>query len=183
MGTDAWQPIINAQVRQEQRDEELTALYMRQLANLFQSFVAPYPVRTMVGQLKYYMLHVAPHPRGLRAMNDVTYRVAHEYAGEREHSEAARGKQLAFADLLEPTPTPEESEQQTITRLAEDIYALGKQRGLITFGRIQDEFAVALFGRVLERHFRAACRSLIGQGKASIGAESKIVDKTLLSFK
>jgi three-Cys-motif partner protein len=47
MGTDEWQPIIQAGLPREERDEQLTSLYAERLANLFHGIVSPYPVRTL----------------------------------------------------------------------------------------------------------------------------------------
>ncbi len=182
MGTDAWQRIYEADLPSGERHEQLTALYASSLANLFHGIVARYPVRTMTGQLKYYVLHVTSHRRGCREMSDVIFRVEREYLGERERAQFDRGRQLTFDEMLAPPLSPQETEVQLISRLAEDIYVLGKQHRRITFGAIQDELAISWFGMVIARHFREACKLLIRQRRIDRERESGIEDPTVLTF-
>jgi three-Cys-motif partner protein len=182
MGTDAWKAIITAGLSKEERDERLAALYKNSLQTLFSGIVAQYPVRTLNGRLKYYILHVTRHQRGSREMSEVIYRVEHAYANEKARVEGQRGRQLSFDQVLAPPPSLEESDAELAVRLAESIYALGRERGCVTFGSIQDELAVSWFGLAVERHYRAACKLLIRQGKIRGQKEAGIKDSTPLNF-
>jgi three-Cys-motif partner protein len=181
MGTDEWQAITKAGLPKEQRDDKLTRLYARRLAEAFHGIVAPYPVRTIEGRLKYYVLHVTPHRRGCRAMSDVVYRVEHDYEDEKERVQSERGRQMTL-DLFEENSTPEVLADKMIAALTEQIWDTGRGR-LITFGQIQNDLVIEWFGRALERHFRAACQQLIDDGRIIRDKRTGIVEKTPLQFR
>jgi three-Cys-motif partner protein len=183
MGTDEWQPIIHAGLPKDERDAQLTNLYAGRLANLFKGIVSRYPVRTLHGQLKYYVLHVTGHQRGCREMSDVIYRVEEDYISERERATASPQRQLAFDDILSPPLTPDQIDANIAARLADDIYLLGKSRRQMRFGTIQDQLTTTdWFGQALEKHYRRACRLLIEAGKIAKPAGRAIDDGTVLTF-
>lgn len=164
---------------------KLTELYQGRLAQAFNGFVAPYPVRTIDGQFKYYMLFVTSHPRGVREMSDVLYRVEHEYVSEKQRTEASRTRQLGLGgDFGHPPASDAETEAELVARLAEDVYTVGKKYRQIVFGRLQDDLCVEArwFGTVVTPHYRRACALLIRQGRIDRDKETGIDDRTILSF-
>lgn len=182
-GTDGWQPISLSCGSQTTCQEELTLLYMTRAATLFRGFGAAYPVRTVEGQLKYYLVYLTQHQRGCRAMTDVLYRVEHEYqewsAQERERFDFT----YSMDDFLASPPQLQERQAQLVGDLANDIYQLGAGRGTMTFGELQDYLCSGKwFGRALEKHFRAACKNLIHQGKIARDKDTAIEEATRLRF-
>ena len=180
-GVDLWQQIIYSGLPKAQRDDELTELYANRLGEAFRGIAAWYPVRTVRGQLKYYVLHVTSHRRGCREMGDVLYRVDHDYEAEKERAEAASPRTLALFPELEAV-SPREYEADLVSRLAEDIYGLGKQRKQLTFGALQDGLCVRWFAEAVERHYRRACQQLIRQRRIDRDKETGIEEKSVLRF-
>jgi hypothetical protein len=183
MGTKDWQPIIQGGFPRDQRDEHLTSLYATRLASIFRGIVGPHPVRTIQGQLKYYVLHVTGHPRGCREMSDVIYRVEVDYRHERERITAPRALQLGFDDILAPPLTVAQVDASIAARLAEDISSLRTTRKEITFGAIQDELTKTYwFGQALEKHYRSACKQLLESGRMAQLNGKAIKEDTLFAF-
>lgn len=183
MGTDDWQKIAVAALPKDQRDVQLTMLYCQRLADIFHGTVCRYPVRTIDGKLKYFILHVTAHLRGAREMSDVLYRVGNEYESERERVQVSRGKQLSLFDALDPQPTAEAVRADVVAKLSLDICALGRKRGRISFGNLQDLLVEEWFARAITPHYREACKQLIREGQILREKETGIDDRTILVFR
>lgn len=180
LGSDAWQPIVSARLAKEHRDGKLTEFYVENLREAFHGIVARYPVRTREGRLKYHLLFVTRALRGCREMSDVIYRVDHDYESAREEALKAFARQLP---LLDPLPvSASELRERAVPELAEDIYTLGKPRGSMLFGTIQNQLAEKWFGRLIEPHFRRACRLLETQGRIDLAGATRLDEKTLIRF-
>jgi three-Cys-motif partner protein len=182
MGTEEWQEVYDDKAPKEQRDSALTNFYLHRLASAFRGYASAYPVRTLAGRLKYYLLHTTKHPRGRREMGDVLFRVEAAYQTERALREQEKWKASLFPSLEPHRPPQKQIDAEIAARLQDDVYAVGKRRGLITFGRLQDELAGTWFGRAVERHYRAACKLLIQQGKIKRDKTTGITDDTVLRF-
>src|SRR5437870_9250429 len=57
---------------------------MGELEPTFDATAVSYPVRTVSGQLKYYLIFLTRHIAGLLAMSDVIYRVDNQYEREQK---------------------------------------------------------------------------------------------------
>ncbi len=182
MGTTDWQNVYDESQPKPTRDRALTDFYSHRLAQSFGGGTARYAVRTAKGAVKYFVLHVANHPRAYREMSDVIYRVEADYGAAKELLELQRGKQLSMDTFFNPAPPPDEAEADSILRLADDIYELGKKGGVATFGQLQDALAPRWFGRAIEKHYRAACKELVRQGKIEREKETGIGEGTWLKF-
>jgi three-Cys-motif partner protein len=183
-GTNAWQEIENSGLPVEERNDKLTELYMDRLSQAFHGIVASYPVRTIDGRLKYYLLHLTRHRRGCREMSYVIRKVDDAYIAERARLEASKPLHLGLGGAFDPPPPPDPREQEAelIGRLAADIYRVGKKRGGLTFGGVQDALAVKWFAQADVPHFRHACALLIRQGRIDHPKEKGLEEKTFLRF-
>lgn len=183
LGTDAWQQIVN--LPQDQRFEALKSIYADNLAKAFCGIVRSYPIRSIEGDLKYYVLYVTCNKRGCREMSDVIYRVEEGYRAAKARFEESRTSQLSMlGDLFDDAKPPTEDEQieEVVGPLVTDVYQLGTKMQHTTFGEIQDELSTKWFGLATEKHFREACKRLIRRGKISRDKETGIEGSTWFRF-
>lgn len=181
MGTDAWQPLVEQHREQGARMAAITDLYLGRLARTFGGFAAACPIRTGGGRLKYYIVHVTRHPRGSREMSDVVYRTEHAYDEERRRHAEASTRQLELP--FESPAAPEDADGQLERNLAEAIAALAARYGRLSLGGIQDALTLTWFGQAVERHYRAACKLLLADGRLLRTADGQRIDvKTVFAF-
>lgn len=186
MGTDQWIPIILQGLPTDTRYARLKDFYLERLKGLFDGLGSSYPVRTVEGHLKYYVLYVTTHPCGLREMSDVIYRVDHDYEEAREQARRAReaeSDQGNFFEVVDATKPDTDSSVATIAQLAEAIYSVGVRQHSVTFESLQDLLVDQWFGQATEAHFRHACKLLIRNQKIDRQSETGIKDDTPLVFR
>lgn len=181
-GCQEWRHLWDEPARPDERYRRITTFYLNRVHQQFQFGGASYPVRTVeTEQLKYHLLFFTRHPLGLRIMNSIMYGVEQRYLKDRARLLERYGQQLdMFAD---PEPSIEEVEQQALEELQHDILTLGRAERSITFGRLQDRLLPKWFGRMVEKHFRRACASLIEQREIIRDNAIGIDDKTVLVFR
>ncbi len=175
-GTQEWQPIWDSTQIQEQRFLKLTDLYMGRLAEAFadaanQGFTARYAVRTIEGNLKYFIIYGTRHPRGSRAMSEAVFRVTTDYEDARvaaDQAALASAAQLSFFFEAEPPPTKEDIDAAIVRDLIPAILALSPSLRRFRLADLEEELLPTWFGRAIEKHFRRACIQLIEAGKAKI---------------
>jgi three-Cys-motif partner protein len=118
MGTDAWLERYEQYAPVADRLRYLTLFYMGELERIFGATAVSYPVRTVSGQLKYYLIFLTRHVAGLLAMSDVIHRVDKEYerqqkdyvqsAAERRAALTGQASLWSPGDLMPATPTDAE---------------------------------------------------------------------------
>ncbi|MGI8913956.1 MAG: three-Cys-motif partner protein TcmP [Chloroflexota bacterium] len=183
-GTDDWLRVCDSAMTKAQCIEQLADLYMDRLTRIIGGFVARYPVRTRKGQLKYYLLFATKHARGVREFSDIIFDVESQYqvdlltyrptAGDLEQH-----RLHAAAELL---PDQKKADADIVSNLAVAMPEALAGRSL-TFGAVQTEMALhGWFGRARIKHYRAAVKQLIGNGKISGAKATGVEDKTSLTF-
>ena len=116
-------------------------------------------------------------------MSDVIYRVEHEYDEAASRHRRPEAFTLSMLDLLNPPATDAETEDHLVAKLSRDICDLGKRRGTLTFGQVQDALCSGQwFGAAREKHFRAACKLLVRERKITREKETGIYENTPLTF-
>ena len=185
-GTDAWQDIARSTYPQVRRFVSFKDLYVAGLRTAF-GYAEAYPVRTIDGQLKYYIVQATTHPKGQREMSDVIFRVDHDYEEAKELTKKANqaaSPQISFLDVIDPPLTnPENQIAETIARLADDIASLGTREQQMRFGRVQDVLVGKWFGQATESYYRRACKLLIKRGEIVRDRETGIEEDTVLVFR
>jgi three-Cys-motif partner protein len=175
-GTKDWRAIWEGTPAKEERILKLTDLYMGRLADAFAAasshgFATRYAVKTIGGDLKYFIIYGTRHPRGSRAMSDSVYRVTMEY--EEARSAAAKAALEAASQPLLPfetqsRPTDEEFDAAIIRSLIPAILSLPAGHRRFTLAELEEELLRSWFGRAIEKHYRRACSQLIDENKARV---------------
>ncbi|MGZ5445114.1 MAG: three-Cys-motif partner protein TcmP [Thermoanaerobaculia bacterium] len=177
-GTDEWRAIWDSTPVQDERMLRLSDLYMGRLQRAFAA-VAPeaagavaarYPVRTLDGKLKYFVMYGTRHRRGGRAMSNAVFRVTMEYedakaAAKKAAIEARR--QLSFLPPETP-PTEQEIDDSIVAALIPAIQTMAPRGTPLTLAELEDLLLSGWFGRAVEKHYRRACVRLIEDKKARL---------------
>jgi three-Cys-motif partner protein len=174
-GTDKWRTIWDRAEGQEQRMLKLTDLYMERLTKAFATassygITARYAVRTINGDLKYFIIYGTRHARGGRAMSEAVFRVAMEYEEARAAAVQAARESEAQLTLLEakPQPTKEEVDTAIVRELIPAILSQRSARRRFKLADLEEALLTEWFGRALEKHYRRACVQLIEEKKAQV---------------
>jgi three-Cys-motif partner protein len=174
-GTEEWRSIWESTPVQEQRILKLTDLYMGRLSNAFaaassQGITARYAVKTIGGDLKYFIIYGTRHPRGGRAMSEAVFRVTMEYEDARTAAEeaalASDPQQSLFG--AEPRPGQDDVDDAIVGGLIPAILSLSPKLRSFTLADLEEALLTAWFGRAVEKHFRRACVQLVKEKKARI---------------
>jgi len=177
-GTDEWRDVWAATEAQEERMIKLSDLYMRRLHRAFSSaspgaggaVAARYPVRTLDGKLKYFIMHGTRHRRGGRAMSDAVFRVTMEYEDAKAEAKRVAAEEIGQLSLLPPAslPTEKEIDDAIIARLVPDILTRVPRGKWLTLADVEDALLGDWFGRAVTKHYRRACIQLIKENKATL---------------
>ncbi|HYX25934.1 MAG TPA: three-Cys-motif partner protein TcmP [Thermoanaerobaculia bacterium] len=174
-GTQEWRPIWDGTPIQEQRILKLTDLYMDRLTKAFAAasshgITARYAVKTIDGNLKYFIMYGTRHPRGARAMSEAVFRVTMEYEDARAAAVQAALDSAPQQSLFEAEsrPTEEAVDAAIVRDLIPAILALSPRQRRFKLADLEEALLTAWFGRAIEKHFRRACIQLIEEKKAQI---------------
>jgi three-Cys-motif partner protein len=174
-GTEEWRPTWDDTLVQEERMLKLTDFYMHRLAKAFaaasaQGITARYAVKTIDGDLKYFLLYGTRHPRGGRAMSEAVFRVTMEYEDARAAAVRAAmdASPQRFLFGPEAPPTDEDIDAEIVRRLRSDILALAASRKRFKLPDAEEALLPTWFGRAVEKHYRRACAQLVEEKKAQI---------------
>lgn len=174
-GTQEWRLVWDEAPNQEQRILRLTDLYMERLTSAFaagagQGFSARYPVKTLDGKLKYFILYGTRHPRGCRAMSEAVFRVTTEYEDARVAAAQAALEAAPQLSLFEAeAQATEEAIDAAIVRdLIPSILALSPKLRLFSLAELEEALLPEWFGCAVEKHFRRACTQIIEEKRAQI---------------
>jgi hypothetical protein len=131
---------------------------------------ARYPVRTLDGKLKYFVMYGTRHRRGGRAMSNAVFRVTMEYedakAAAKRAAIEARG-QLSFLPAETP-PSEQEIDDSIVTELVPGILNTTPRGTPLTLAELEDLLLREWFGRAVEKHYRRACVRLVEDKKARL---------------
>lgn len=144
------------------------------------AYVQYYPIRTLDGILKYYLVYTTGHPKGAVLMNDVIYNVEEQYQHDVEEYKRSKVHQLGL--FAETEPTEDEVFQNVVNRLIPDIARQfsGKRASRLD---IRVGMQYKWFGQCKGSHFTHAFREM--EEKGTIISKSDILssDDTLFQFK
>ncbi len=175
-GTEEWQQIWIRAENQDERFRLLTDLYMTRLVEAFaasspDSVAARYPVRTIEGDLKYFIIFGTRHPRGGRAMSDAVFRVSFEYDKARVDARNAEMTAIGHTSSLfglEPVPTRDEIDPKIVAELATDIRSLAPLNKSMSLDDLENLLLPRWFGRAIRTHYLQACVSIVQAGYATV---------------
>lgn len=177
-GTDEWQAIWDSTPVQDERMLRLSDLYMGRLQRAFAA-VAPdaagavaarYPVRTLDGKLKYFVMYGTRHRRGGRAMSNAVFRVTMEYEDAKAAAKKAAIEARGQLSLLpaETPPSEQEIDDSIVAALVPAILQKAPRGASLTLAELEDLLLDEWFGRAVEKHYRRACVRLIEEKKARL---------------
>lgn len=180
-GTDEWRSIWTG--AQDERMTRLSDLYMSRLQRAFAmassepsgAVAARYPVRTLDGKLKYFVMSGTRHRRGGRAMSTAVFRVTMEYEDARAVARQAAIKARGQLSLLPPEAPPSEDEidESISTDLASAILRLAPHGRWLSLADLEDILLKEWFGRAIEKPYRRACVRLIEDGEVELQPRDK----------
>ena len=192
MGTRAWLEQYDQYAPVADRLRYLTLFYMGELERTFDATAVSYPVRTVSGQLKYYLIFLTRHIAGLLAMSDVIYRVDNQYEREqKDYIQNAPDRRAALTgqaplwspgELMATTPSDAEVDARVTAALSPDILNVCKHRRVLTFGKLQEDLVLQWFGGALEKHYSKAVRALEQSGLLRLTPGSRLDSSTRLEF-
>ncbi len=177
-GTTEWQDIWTATAVQDERMTKLSDLYMSRLQRAFGkatgdpagAVAARYPVRTLDGRLKYFIMSGSRHPRAGRAMSTAVFKVTMEYedakAAAKRAAVEARG-QLSFLPPDTP-PTQDEIDESIVSGVAPAILRSAPRNVWLSLADLEEILLPEWFGRAIEKHYRRACVRLVQDGKIEL---------------
>ncbi len=149
----------------EDRFQNALHLYMERLVNEFKKargsgYADVYPIKTLSGKIKYYLVFATAHPKGITLASEVVYKVEETYQREVQEFKEMQPRQLS---LFSSEPTQEEIFKEKVDRLKKDIWKACKGRTLsrtdIYISIIQE-----WFGKVSGKHMNEALKDLKNSG-------------------
>jgi three-Cys-motif partner protein len=179
-GTAEWQQVWTDTPNQTERIIRLSDLYMGRLLAAFsssssQSVTARYPVRTIEGDLKYYLMFGTRHIRGGRAMSEAVFRVSLEYDKAcviARNAARAKNPQVSIFGP-EPEPNPDEIDRAIATKLASDIRQNVQLNKSFSLDDLEELLLPRWFGQAIQKHYLQACESLVNSGLATVPPREK----------
>ena len=127
------------------------------------AYVCEYPIRSIQGEIKYYLLFLTRHPLGRIVMSDIIYGREECYERDvREWQMSQSVQQLSLLPLIEPSR--EEIFAAQVQALKEDIWRVFRGRGASRSG-VHDAMLGRWFGRISGRHLTQALKDLETDGK------------------
>jgi len=172
--------------------EGLVKLYKRRILETItgirdHAYVCTYPIKTIQGKLKYFLLFSTCHPKGAILMSRIVYsreksydRDVKEYEKWIKESDPNRQTDL-FNDLYK-RPTEEEIEELIVTQLSSAIWIQCKGKNLS-----RNEIEMALlsdwFGKASGSHYTQALKKLENEEQIIRKTGSISSDNTKFRFK
>jgi three-Cys-motif partner protein len=174
-GTQGWRSIWDGNPAQDLRIQRLTEFYMERLTGAFaaaakRGYTARYAVKTIDGDLKYFIIYGTRSARGARAMSEAVYRVSTEYE---DAQAAAMQEALASSPQInlfatEGLPSEKDVDATIVRNLIPSILALSPKLRRFNLAELEEALLTEWFGRAVEKHFRRACVQLVEEKRARI---------------
>jgi len=145
-----------------------------------------YPIKSLTGQDKYYLMFATAHEKGIALASNVVYGVEENYQRELQEYrelqelEEAQAQQLLLFPVVEPTP--EEIFLDKVTHLKADIWRKCKGQ-ILSRINIHASILEKWFGRIKARHITEALKALKDDGYILEISGNISQDKTLFKFK
>lgn len=142
-------------------------------------YVYKYPIRSIEGELKYYLIFATRHAKGAVLMNDTVYNREETYEREVKEYKASKPQQLSLFDT--PKPTEEEIFEAKVVELREDIRLKFKGK-TDTRLNVREATLDKWFGRITGRHFTRAFKEMQKEGFVTGFSGPPSNDDTIISF-
>jgi hypothetical protein len=123
-------------------------------------FAAHYPIRSITGQDKYFLVFATGHLRGAIIASELICSTEETYVSEQEEYQARQGRQLP---LFDTAPTEEEIFADKVQRLQEAIQEKCANERL-TRDEIYERILRGWFGKIRSTHMTNALKALIDNG-------------------
>lgn len=165
-----------------ERREKTVIVYMDRLRSAFveakgDAFVGAYPIRTIQGQVKYYLVFAGSHPKAAMLASHVVYSVQDGYQRDVDEYQSDK-QQLNFLEIV--TPSQAEVDAKKAKDFAQSLADKCHGRTLTRLEACGSVWGL-WFGRLGKRHVTAAIKLLTASGRVqAIGNPSE--DNTTLKF-
>lgn len=169
---------------EDERREKAILLYMdgimsELIAAKRRAFVGAYPIRTIDGQIKYYLVFAGSHPKAAILASHIVYTVEDGYQRDVEDYRLQGLPQPSFFPALEPEK--KDVDAAKASKLAESLWQACQGR---TLSRLE---ACALvwqqwFGLIASRHVSAAIKVLAKSGRVEVVSGRPSDDNATLRF-
>lgn len=169
----------------EERRENAVNLYMENLKEEFQKvrgrgFAAYYPIRSIIGQDKYFLVFATGHLKGAIIASELICSIEEDYKREVEEYKVGQTKQMSFQLFAEPTE--EEIFQDKVIRLQNSIRQSCSKTQLSreeVYERILSEW----FGKIRSSHMTQALKALQKNGYITDSTGTPGNRKSIFTFK
>lgn len=150
----------------EERFQNALSLYKELLVDEFRKlrrtgFADIYPIRTLEGKVKYYLVFATAHPKGITLASEVVYKVEEDYQRQLQEFKESQPYQLSLFSI---DPTQEEIDRHKAERLKEDIWEAGKGQ-ILTRNQIYTAVLTNWFGKITSKHLSDALKKLQQEGR------------------
>ncbi len=156
---------LTGETIQEKRQKAVN-LYMRGLEEEFhqargKGFTAHYPIRSITGQDKYFLVFATGHLRGFIIASELVCSAEENYLLDKEEYQARQLRQLS---LFQTDPTEDEIFADKVQRLREAIQEKCANERL-TRDEIYERILRDWFGKIGSKHMTQALKAMISSGK------------------
>lgn len=172
----------------QENKQNAVALYAAQLERVYRQkrrfgFSAPYLIRSLEGQEKYFLVFATGHPKGATLASETVCGIEETYEREVEEYNVSATSQLTFDLGLKPTA--DQIFHSKVSRLKESIWLAC--RGEISISRIEIYVRILKdwFGKLTSSHVNHALRELKDKDDGRIvDASGRLsADSTLFMFR
>lgn len=170
-----WREIFTTSPNGRSRDDALLAHYLEQLKSIPNGrfhFAADYPIRSIEGRLKYYLVFATGDQLGIKIMSDVLRQAEASYCSDKA---AHVQQQLAAMPVIqhelfteEPEDSADQQQQNHIAAVQATLHEVGQRKKREwEFDELFYELLLhwGWFARLSEKDYRSACKGLAASGE------------------
>ena len=152
----------------------------RELTNAKRTgYTGAYPIKSLDGQSKYYLVFATAHAKGITLASEIVYAAEETYQREVQEYKEARTSQLALFSL---DPKPEEIFLDKVDNLKEDIWRLYQGKTSLRID-IYTSILENWFGRIKGKHVTQALKDLQKDGRILRTDGPMSQDRTRFTFR
>ena len=161
---------LNTTADAETKRQSAVALYMERLKEEFNftrnnGFAGYYPIKSIIGQDKYFLVFGSGHPKGFILASELICGIEETYQREVEEYQAQQPRQLSL--FQNDKPTPEEIFQDKVVRLQGSIRAKCANKKLSRID-IYQQILPDWFGKLRATHMTKALNAMVEAGEAKL---------------
>jgi three-Cys-motif partner protein len=180
---DVLRDSLTGETVQEKRHKAVN-LYMKGLEEEFRQargkgFAAYYPIRSITGQDKYFLVFATGHPRGAIIASELICSAEETYVLEKEEYQARQPRQLS---LFNTDPTEDDIFADKVQRLQEAIQENCADERL-TRDEIYERILHGWFGKIRSTHMTNALKALIDNGTITLAKGPPSNRKSVFQFR